>query len=128
MQTTQIATKKILIIEDTPIMRQILQALLEAQNYKVLIAARGQEGLDIANSAVPDLILLDLLLPDIDGFEIYKRIRSTATTSKIPIIIVTAVEDPTYFARGRELGADGYITKPFDPDELLARVKACLRR
>jgi len=119
--------KKILIIEDDLALRQTLETALESENYKVLSASDGAEGFKIATQESFDLILLDLKLPEMDGFEICKNLRSKGDTT--PIIFLTGEKkEEIDKVLGLELGGDDYMTKPFGTRELLARIKAVLRR
>jgi two-component system alkaline phosphatase synthesis response regulator PhoP len=115
----------ILIIEDEQELSNILEAYLKRSGYDVLMANRGDRGFDLWQKQHPDLVLLDLNLPGMDGIEIARKIRQTDDT---PIIMVTARVDEVDRLLGLELGADDYITKPFSPREVVARVKAVLRR
>ncbi|MDX6644456.1 MAG: two-component system, OmpR family, response regulator, partial [Miltoncostaeaceae bacterium] len=115
----------VLVVEDEPNIASFARMYLEAAGYKVTVAERGDEGLKIAEQQSPALIVLDLMLPGIDGFEFTRRLRQSATT---PIIMLTARDDAVDKVVGLELGADDYLTKPFNPRELVARVRAVLRR
>ena len=116
---------KVLIIEDDPDVVELTRLYLTRDGHKVLTAADGIEGLRLAEQAAPDLIVLDLMLPGLDGIEICRRIREE---SEVPIVMLTArVEEEDRLA-GLESGADDYVTKPFSPRELAARVRAVLRR
>lgn len=117
--------RKVLVIEDDPHIVDILKFNLVKDGYNVLIATDGQTGLDLALSENPDLILLDIMLPKMDGFEVCRKIREQSST---PIIMLTAREEEVDKILGLELGADDYMTKPFSIRELAARVKANLRR
>ncbi|WP_322798429.1 response regulator transcription factor [Thermoflexus sp.] len=117
--------KKILIIEDDVELARFLAWQLEQNAYQVSIAHSGQEGLDLLRSQNPDLILLDLMLPGMDGWEVLRTIRSTGET---PVIIISALGTESDIVRGLESGADDYLTKPFGPRQLIARVQAVLRR
>ena len=116
---------KILIIEDDQDTSSLVKAYLQKDGFKVLSSADGFEGLRVSKSAQPDLIVLDLMLPGIDGIEICRTIRQD---SSVPIIMLTARSDEDTRLKGLELGADDYIVKPFSPRELVARVHAVLRR
>lgn len=118
--------KKILVVEDEKNIVDILVFNLKREGYDTLEAYDGQEGLRLALEEDPDLILLDLMLPKLDGFEVCRSIRSAGKTT--PILMLTAREGETDKVLGLELGADDYITKPFSMRELLARVKANIRR
>jgi DNA-binding response OmpR family regulator len=119
----QVATR-ILVIEDDADVRALLRMLLEDEDFDVVEAAGGQAGLALADDAV-DLILLDLKLPDISGFEVCRQLRST---SDVPIVMVTAQVDSYDMVAGLSAGADDYVTKPFIPKVLIARIRALLRR
>ena len=118
--------KTILVVEDEVSIATLLQYNLERSGYEVLLAHDGKVGLDMAIEHSPDLILLDLMLPSMDGMEVCKELRSQRRN--IPIIMLTARDDEFDKVLGLELGADDYMTKPFSPREVIARVKAVLRR
>ena len=117
--------KTILLVEDDPAIIRLLKVALKTENYKVLIADRGIEGISRFLSEHPDLILLDLGLPDIDGMEVLSQIR---TISKAPIIVVSARGGEKEKVSALDSGADDYVTKPFNVNELLARIRVCLRK
>ncbi len=117
--------KRVLIIEDETAIAELEKDYLELSDFEVIIAADGVEGLDRAMKEDYDLVILDLMLPGMDGFEICKRIREEKNT---PILMVSAKRDDIDKIRGLSLGADDYITKPFSPSELVARVKAHIAR
>ncbi len=117
---------KILLIEDEANIRELISYNLINNNYKVLEAEDGLQGLETAIKEKPDLILLDLMLPGMNGLDICKELRSRG--SKIPIIILTAKKEDIDKVMGLEFGADDYMTKPFSVHELMARIKAVLRR
>ena len=116
---------KVLIIEDEQELSNVLKAYLQRAGFDVLIADRGDQGINLWQDNKPDMVLLDLNLPGMDGIDIARKIRQTDDT---PIIMVTARVDEVDRLLGLELGADDYITKPFSPREVVARVKAVLRR
>lgn len=118
-------SKTILIVDDEPAVTDLLAYNLRKANYEVLTAASGREALERARQASPDLILLDLMLPEIDGLEVCRELRKT---SDVPIIMITARGEEIDRVVGLELGADDYVPKPFSVRELLARIKAVLRR
>jgi len=118
-------SKKILIIEDEKSISDIVKFNLTKERFEVEVAADGLVGLNKALEMNPDLILLDVMLPSMDGFQVCKKIRETKTT---PIIMLTAKEEEVDKVLGLELGADDYITKPFGMRELIARIKANIRR
>jgi DNA-binding response OmpR family regulator len=117
--------KRILVVDDEPTLVATLKYNLEREGYQVLTAADGESGLSLARSNRPDLIVLDLMLPIIDGFEVCRILRREMT---VPILMLTAKTDEVDKVVGLELGADDYVTKPFSMRELLARVRALLRR
>lgn len=119
---------KILVVDDEPDALELTTFNLKASGFEVVASADGADALKKARAHVPDLILLDLMLPEVDGLEVCKILRRDATTSAIPIIMVTAKAAEMDRVLGLELGADDYVTKPFSPRELMLRVKNLLRR
>ncbi|MBF0600351.1 response regulator YycF [Limosilactobacillus oris] len=117
--------KKILVVDDEKPISDIIKFNLEKEGYEVVVAFDGEEALEKVEAEDPDLIILDLMLPKVDGLEVAKRVRAKHTT---PIIMVTAKDSELDKVLGLELGADDYVTKPFSNRELVARVKANLRR
>ncbi len=117
--------QRILIIEDEPKIIELLKLYLEKENFVTFVAKNGLRGLEIFQDKKPDLVILDLMLPKKDGLAVLKKIRQE---SKTPIIILSSKDDETDKIIGLELGADDYVTKPFSPKELVARVKTVLRR
>jgi two-component system KDP operon response regulator KdpE len=117
--------EKILVVDDEARILRLVRSNLEPQGYKVLTAMDGESALTAAEMNDPDLIILDLMLPRLDGFEVCRRLREFST---VPIIILTAKGEEVDKVKGLELGADDYLTKPFGVPELLARIKAVLRR
>jgi DNA-binding response OmpR family regulator len=120
--------RKILVIEDEPDILKLVSHYLEKEGFRVRTAANGPAGLAAARHERPDLIVLDLMLPAMDGLEICRRLRADPLTTLSPVIMLTAKAEETDRIVGLELGADDYVTKPFSPKELVARVKALLRR
>ena len=120
--------EKILIVEDEKDIVKMLEYNLKKEAFRTACAYDGEEGLEKAHSEHPDLIILDLMLPGMDGLDVCKSLKSEHKTSGIPIIMLTAKAQEADKVVGLELGADDYVTKPFSPRELLARVKAVLRR
>jgi DNA-binding response OmpR family regulator len=116
----------ILVVEDEFAVARGLQYALQQEGYEVTVASNGEEGLAVAGELAPDLIILDVRLPGIDGFELLRRLR--ATGSKAPVLMLTARDDEVDKVIGLELGADDYLTKPFGLRELMSRIKALLRR
>ncbi len=122
------AKESILVVEDEDDIRELLRYNLEKEGYQVFPAATGEEALQALRSRLPDLILLDLMLPGIDGLEVCRSIKGTPNTRHLPLVMLTAKGEEADIVTGLELGADDYITKPFSPRVLLARVRAALRR
>jgi DNA-binding response OmpR family regulator len=120
--------RTVLVIDDEPELRKLLDYNLSKAGYLVLSAAEGQEGIALAKRQLPDLILLDLMMPGLDGLETCKRLRADPATAAVPLIMLTAKGEEGDRVLGLELGADDYVAKPFGVRELVARVKALLRR
>ncbi len=120
-----VAKGKVLIVEDEPKIIELLKLYLERETFQVVTADDGHKGLDLFQREKPDLIILDLMLPGVDGMEVCRTIRKV---SRVPIIMLTARGEEIDRILGLELGADDYITKPFSPREVIARVNAVLRR
>jgi DNA-binding response OmpR family regulator len=116
---------KVLIVDDDATIVDVLGRYLEADGFTVTSAADGRQGLEMALTGAPDLVVLDLMLPELDGWEVCRRLRALAA---VPIIMLTARGDEDDRVIGLELGADDYVAKPFSPKELVARVRAVLRR
>lgn len=122
---TRSVDMKILLVDDDPRLRELVGLSLERANFTVVSASDGQMAVTYAAREAPDLIVLDVGLPELDGYEVCRRIR---TTSDVPIIFLTARDDEIDRVLGLELGGDDYVTKPFSPRELVARVRAVLKR
>jgi DNA-binding response OmpR family regulator len=120
--------KKILIVEDEKDILQLVKLYLEKEGFRTVAAMTGTEALRQVKAEHPDLIILDLMLPELDGLEVCKRIRLNQETALLPILMLTAKAEESDTVIGLELGADDYVTKPFSPKALVARVKALLRR
>lgn len=118
----------IVVIEDEEDILEVIEYNLEREGYRVQTSRNGEEGLGLVREQHPDLVILDLMLPDRDGLEICKELRGEEETQSIPIIMVTAKDTDSDVMLGFGVGADDYLTKPFNPVELVARVKAVLRR
>ncbi len=118
-------TRKILVVDDTRNMQTLLKDFLDKQNYEVLLAFDGIEAMDIFEQKHPDMILLDIMMPRMDGFQFLTRLRQT---SKVPVIMISAKQQENDIIKGFELGADDYICKPFRLRELLMRIRAVMRR
>ena len=120
--------KKILIVEDEADIAQLVKLYLEKDGFRPTIAKTGVEGLKLVKAERPDMVILDLMLPEMDGLEICKKIRTSLDTALLPIMMLTAKAEESDTIIGLELGADDYVTKPFSPKVLVARVKALFRR
>ncbi len=118
----------ILVVDDEPSIVELIDFNLQKTGYQVLKAENGHEALQLVRNNKPDLIILDLMIPGIDGIEVCRRLKGQQETAAIPIIMLTAKNEEVDKIVGLELGADDYMTKPFSPRELMARVKAVLRR
>jgi two-component system cell cycle response regulator DivK len=119
-------TKRILVVEDTEDNRQIIRDLMTSAGYELIEAVDGIEGVATAERENPDLILMDIQLPGIDGYEATRRIRTIPTLAKVPIIAVTSYALSGDEAKTRAAGCDGYVAKPFSPRQLLAKVREFL--
>src|SRR5438874_9373304 len=120
--------QEVLVVEDEPDIRRLIVLHLERDGFRCRTASNGPEALREARAAVPDLIVLDLMLPELDGLEVCRQLRRDGSTAGVPIIMLTAKSDEIDRVVGLELGADDYVAKPFSPKELVARVRAVLRR
>ena len=118
----------ILIAEDEKDIRQLVSFNLERESFSTISSGDGKTALTLARSNIPDLIILDLMLPIMDGFEVFKELRLDSRTKDIPVIMLTAKAQLDDIIAGLEMGADDYLTKPFSPKELMLRVKALLKR
>jgi len=125
MSNEQFKNRLILVVDDEERMVRFIRLNLEHDGFQVIEAYNGTEAINQVRSKLPDLVLLDIMMPDIDGFEVLKIIRETST---VPVIMLTAKGEEDDRVRGLELGADDYVTKPFSPRELVSRVRAVLRR
>jgi len=117
---------RILVVEDEVHLAEALSQILKKQNYSVDVVHNGSYGLDCALSCIYDLLLVDIMMPEMDGFSLLKKLRSKGVST--PVVLLTAKSDITDKVTGLDYGADDYITKPFSTDELLARIRAALRR
>ena len=117
---------KILIVDDVPANLNVLCQALEAEGYKIVAAPSGTVALQIAPLTQPDLILLDIMMPEMDGFETCRRLKADASTAEIPVIFITAKDEMSSVVKGFEVGGVDYITKPFRQEEVTARVKTHL--
>jgi len=119
--------KKILVVDDEIDLVDMLTIRLEANDYEVFVAHDGQEGLDKARTLKPDLIILDLMLPKIDGYRVCRMLKFDEKYKQIPIIIFTARSQEADVKLGKEVGADAYLTKPFEPEILLSKISELLK-
>jgi two-component system phosphate regulon response regulator PhoB len=122
------AKETVLVVEDEPDIAELMRYNLEREGYQVTIAATGEAGLEAARRKRPDIILLDLMLPGVDGLDVCRRLKTETHTAQIPVVMVTARGEEADVVTGLELGADDYVTKPFSPRVLSARTRAVLRR
>src|SRR5512135_97898 len=125
MPEDQFKNRLILVVDDEERMARFIRLNLEQDGFQVIEAYRGAQAIQAMRDSLPDLVILDVMLPDIDGFEVLKMIREI---SSIPVIMLTAKAEEDDRVQGLELGADDYVTKPFSPRELVSRVRAVLRR
>lgn len=122
------APKTVLVVDDTPDILRVLKKHLEHWGYRPLLASSGEEGLAMAQTHRPDLILLDILMPTMKGREVCVRLRSNPATKRIPVIFLTALGLPDHVKAGLEAGAEDYIIKPFKSSDLKERIRICLLR
>ena len=122
------STPSVLVVEDEPAQREVLAYNLEAQGFRVAQADNGEEALLMVAEDVPDLIVLDWMLPNVSGIEVCRRLKSRAETKGVPIIMLSARSEEVDLVRGLETGADDYVVKPYSVAELMARVRTQLRR
>ncbi|RJO63266.1 MAG: DNA-binding response regulator [Myxococcales bacterium] len=120
--------KNILVVDDEEDILELVRYNLTKEGYSVAVCASGEEAIAAAKSNLPDLIVLDLMLPGVDGFEVCKQLRAYPKTAHLPIVMLTAKGEDADIVLGLELGADDYITKPFSPRVLVARIRSILRR
>src|SRR6266511_3721923 len=125
MSVPRASKSRIHVVDDEPALRRLLRAYLDKEGFEVLEAASGQQALALFRSGDVDLAVIDVMLPELDGFEVVRRIRAR---SSVPIILLTARGEETNRVAGLELGADDYVVKPFSAPEVVARVRAHLRR
>jgi DNA-binding response OmpR family regulator len=113
-----------LVIDDDEDMNRMMGAYAQLSGFKYRSATTGQGGLDEVRRSAPAVVLLDVMLPDVDGFEVCRQLKSDARTRGVPVILITALTDPESRGRGTKAGADDYLAKPFDPDQLMKSVMA----
>jgi len=117
----------VLVIEDHSEIRENISELLEIYGFEIISASNGLDGVKIASERLPDLILCDIMMPDLDGYEVLTQLKNIPITNRIPVIFLTACTEKSEIARGLSLGADGYICKPFEESELIDTVINQLR-
>ena len=122
------AKSRILVVDDEEDLQELLSYNLEKEGYAVTCVSSGEEALSAVKKKIPDLIVLDLMLPGIDGFEVCRNLKNENKTARIPIVMLTAKGEDSDIVAGLELGADDYVTKPFSPNVLIARIRMALRR
>lgn len=120
--------QKVVVIEDEPDIFEVIEYNLQREGYRVCGAVDGEQGLQLVRREAPDVVLLDLMLPGLDGLEVCRQLKGDTVTRSVPIIMVTAKGEESDVVLGLGLGADDYVAKPFSPKELVARIKAVLRR
>jgi len=120
--------EKVVVIEDEADIREVIEHNLSREGYQVYSSADGEEGLQLVKAKSPNLVLLDLMLPGLDGLDVCRALKADLVTQSIPIVMVTAKGEESDIVLGLGIGADDYVVKPFSPKELIARVKAVLRR
>ena len=119
---------KVLVIDDDPVIVKLLRVNFEIEGFEVMVAGDGPEGLQIAATGRPDVILSDIMMPRMDGLEVVSKLKSGAATKHIPVILLSAKAQNAEVQLGLDAGADDYVTKPFDPFELIDRVNAVLAK
>jgi two-component system alkaline phosphatase synthesis response regulator PhoP len=120
--------RKILVVDDDPTMVKLINVNLKLNNYSVVEATSGEQALEVLSGEPPDLVVLDIMMPGVDGWEVLKRIRGNLETQEMPVILVTAKTQDSDVIRGWELGADEYVIKPFNPLLLVEVIKMVLDR
>ncbi len=119
---------RVLVIDDDPVILELLRINFEIEGFEVISACDGQEGLDRAAADHPDVILSDIMMPRLDGLQLLTRLKNDPATAKVPVVLLSAKAQQAEVDKGLALGADDYVTKPFDPLELLDRVNAALEK
>ena len=122
----QMGGPKVLIVDDDPVIQLLLRVNMEMEGFDVVTAADGEEGLRLASDTLPDIMLLDVMMPKLDGFEVLKQIRIREATRELPVILLSAKATTQDEYAGLTAGANEYMTKPFDPPDLIERVKKLL--
>ncbi|HET7483399.1 MAG TPA: response regulator [Actinomycetota bacterium] len=120
------APKRILICDDDPAILRVLQVNLEVEGYETLLAHHGEEALEIAAREHPDLVVLDIMMPRLDGYQTCERLKASADTRDIPVVFLSAKAQESDIEKGKEYGVQAYLTKPFDPDTLVETIEQLL--
>jgi DNA-binding response OmpR family regulator len=120
------AATRILICDDDPVILRLLQVNLELEGYEVLLASDGENALEVANAENPDLVILDIMMPKLDGYQTCSKLKENSATKDIPVIFLSAKAQQSDIDRGKEYGVEDYLTKPFDPNELIEVVERVL--
>jgi CheY-like chemotaxis protein len=118
------APKRVLVVDDSEVIRRLIAVNLELEGFEVFLAEDGQECLEVVGAVAPDVVTLDVIMPRLDGFATAARLRSSGATVGLPIVMVTACAQEGDLARGSELQVDAYVTKPFDPADLVRAVRS----
>lgn len=118
---------KVLVVDDDPFIVAVVTAILSGEGFDVLQATSGEQGLELARTASPDIVLLDIMMPEMGGFEVFRRLRLDPETESVPVMFLTASMKPEHISRSTELGASGYIIKPFSPPALVNALKETCR-
>lgn len=113
------ASKRILICDDDPVILRLLQVNLELEGYDVLLAHHGEDAIEVATAEHPDLVILDIMMPKLDGYQTCERLKANDETKEIPVVFLSAKAQQTDIERGKEFGVADYLTKPFDPNDLI---------
>ena len=120
-------TARVLIVDDIPTNVRLLEARLSAEYFEVATASSGPDALSICDSGDIDIVLLDVMMPGMDGFEVCRRLKASSKTHHIPVLMITALDQPSDRVKGLEVGADDFLTKPVDDIQLMARVRSLVR-
>jgi DNA-binding response OmpR family regulator len=120
------AQKRILICDDDPAILRVLQVNLEVEGYEALLAHHGEEALEVAQREKPDLIILDIMMPRLDGYQTCERLKASDDTKQIPVVFLSAKAQASDIEKGKGYGVDDYLTKPFDPDTLISTIERLL--
>jgi DNA-binding response OmpR family regulator len=118
--------RRVLVVDDSEVIRRLIAVNLELEGFEVFLAEDGQECLDVVERVSPDVVTLDVVMPRLDGFATLARLRGAEVTRTLPVVMVTACAQESDLARGRELGVQAYLTKPFDPAELVRTVRSAV--